>query len=392
MGSDIKRAVVVVFDGMGIGELPDAGEYGDLGSDTLDNLARAAGGIALPNLASLGLGLIEGVDMVEKVESPLGSFGRMKEASPGKDTATGHWEMSGIILEKPFSTYPAGFPAEMMERFEKTTGYGCLGGKPASGTGIIDEFGDEHMRTRKLIVYTSADSVFQIAAHEEVIPVDELYRVCEAARELLNEYNICRVIARPFSGKPGYFKRTERRRDYAVDPPGRTVLEKIKDRGFPVIGIGKIGDIFAHRGLTEEVHTRDDGDGIDKTIEAVKAIREGLVFTNLVDLDTQYGHRNDAAGYANALKAIDARLPGILGLLTDKDILFITADHGCDPTTPSTDHSREYVPLLVYGKGLKGGVSLGTRKSLSDLGQTLARVFHTGDLKSGTSFLELLVK
>ncbi|MDO8427439.1 MAG: phosphopentomutase, partial [Deltaproteobacteria bacterium] len=294
----LKRAVIIVFDGMGVGELPDAKEYNDSGSDTLDNMARAAGGIDVPNLASLGLGLIEGVTAVKKTQSPLASWGRMKEVSPGKDTATGHWEMAGIILKKPFATYPQGFPLEMMERFEKETGYGYLGRMPASGIGVIDEFGAEHIKTGKLIVYTSADSVFQIAAHEEVVPIDELYRVCMIARAFLDEYDIGRVIARPFIGSPGGFKRTERRRDWPVEPPGELVIERIRSKGLPIVGIGKIGDIFVHRGITEEIHTKNDCDGVDKTIEAIKRLKEGLIFTNLVDFDTSYGHRNDAKGYA----------------------------------------------------------------------------------------------
>lgn len=386
----IKRAVIIVLDGFGVGELPDAKEYGDEGSDTLDNMVKAVGDVDIPNLTSFGLGLIDGVTAVKKVKDPLASYGRMKEESKGKDTATGHWEMSGIILTEPFPTYPEGFPPEIMDRFTKETGYGWLCAKPASGTEVIDRFGEEHMKTGKLIVYTSADSVFQIAAHEDLVPIEELYRVCWAAREFLYEYNIERVIARPFIGKPGGFVRTERRKDYAVEPPGVTVLEKIKGKGYPVIGIGKIGDIFVHKGLTLEIHTKDDMDGVDKTIEALKSFKEGLIFTNLVDLDTLYGHRNDAPGYAGELARIDKRVPEILRELTEEDILFITGDHGCDPTTPSTDHSREYAPLLVYGKGLKRGVNLGTRKTFADLGQTLAEIFKVEKLSNGQSFLESL--
>ncbi len=383
--------MIIVFDGFGVGELPDAAEYHDEGSDTLDNVSKAVNGLKIPNLIKMGLGLIEGVDSIEKTSSPTASFGRMKEASPGKDTQTGHWEMSGVILERPFPTFPDGFPPEMLRRFEKETGWGCIGGKPASGTGIIDELGTEHMKTKKLIVYTSADSVFQIAAHEDIVPVEELYRVCEVSRRMLDDYNVGRVIARPFIGRPGSFRRTERRRDYPVPPPGRTLLEELYDRKLPVIGIGKIGDIFVHRGLTEEIHTRDDSDGVDKTLAALGKYREGLIFTNLVDFDTQYGHRNDPVGYANDLGCIDARLPGITGLLGEGDVLFITGDHGCDPTTPSTDHSREYVPLIVYGKGLKSGVDLGTRETFADLGATIAEAFGFR-LRSGKSFLGGILK
>ncbi|MBI1910477.1 MAG: phosphopentomutase [Deltaproteobacteria bacterium] len=387
-----NRVILIVLDSLGVGELPDAADYGDEGSDTLDNLIKAAGGIDIPNLASFGLGLIEGVDNVDKGKSPVGCYGRMKEVSPGKDTATGHWEMSGIILEKPFPTYLQGFPPEIMEKFTRETGYGWLGGMPASGTEIIDRYGEEHLRTKKLIVYTSADSVFQIAAHEELIPIDELYRVCEKTREFLYEYNIGRVIARPFLGVPGSFRRTDRRKDYAIAPSSETILERLADRGIPVVGIGKIGDIFVHKGLSEEIHTTGDNDGLDKTIEALKSGKSGLIFTNLVDLDTSYGHRNDPVGYAQALSGIDKRLPEITALLGDDDILFITGDHGCDPTTPSTDHSREYVPLLAYGKKIKSGVDLGTRQTFSDLGQTIAEIFGVGKISNGISFLPDILK
>jgi len=383
----IKRVTIIVFDGLGIGELPDADRYGDNGSDTLDNTALVAGGLVVPNLSALGLGRIEGVEQVDKAANVRGCWGRMAEVSSGKDTATGHWEMSGIVLEKPFPTYPDGFPPEIMERFASETGHGYLWCRPASGTEIIDRFGVEHMETGRLIIYTSADSVFQIAAHEDVVPIDELYRVCEVTRRFLDEYDIGRVIARPFTGRPGAFKRTERRRDWPIDPPGEIVLERIKKAGFPVVGIGKIGDIFAHRGLSEEIHTKDDNDGIDRTIEALGRYDAGLIFTNLVDFDTRYGHRNDAEGYARALERIDGRIPDVLEKLTDGDMLVITADHGCDPTTPSIDHTREYVPLLVFGPGLRRGVPLGTRSSFADLGQTLAEIFGVGPIRNGTSFL-----
>ncbi len=383
----IKRAVIIVLDGFGVGELPDAAAYNDGGSDTLDHVAEAAKGLRIPNLIKMGLGLIEGVDSVEKTACPAASYGRMKEASPGKDTQTGHWEMSGVILERPFRTFPEGFPPEMLRRFEKETGRECMGGKPASGTGIIEELGEEHMRTKRLIVYTSADSVFQIAAHEDIVPVQELYRVCEITRRLLDDYDVGRVIARPFVGSPGSFRRTDRRRDYPQPPPGRTLLEELCDRKLPVAGIGKIGDIFVHSGLTEEFHTLDDSDGINKTILALGKYGEGLIFTNLVDLDTRYGHRNDSIGYAGDLERIDARLPEITAVLDDGDVLFLTGDHGCDPTTPSTDHTREYVPILAYGKGLKSGIDLGTRETFADLGATIAEAFGLR-LGFGRSFLK----
>ena len=388
--SRIKRVVIIVFDGLGVGELPDADAYGDKGANTLVNLSKAVNGLDIENLSSFGLGLIEGVTNVKRSGSPIASYGRMREASPGKDTATGHWEMCGVTLERPFPTYPDGFPKEMMERFERETGYGWLGGRPASGTGIIDELGEEHLNTGRLIVYTSADSVFQIAAHEGLVPIEELYKVCVTVRALMDEYGVSRVIARPFLGRPGSFKRTTRRKDWPIAPPGEFIIERIKKKGLPVVGVGKVGDIFVHRGLTEEIHTESDSDGMDRTIDAVRRYNEGVVFTNLVDFDTLYGHRNDAIGYATALSMIDRRIPELTALLDDKDMLVITADHGCDPTTPSTDHSREHVPLLVYGKGLKKGVNVGTRETFADLGATLAEVFGTGESAcavKGRSFL-----
>ncbi len=384
-----KRAVILVLDGLGIGELPDAALFGDSGSNTLGNLAKATGGVDIPLLESLGLGNIEGVDCLNKARAPLASYGRMMEASFAKDTGTGHWEMAGVVLERPFTTYPRGLPEDMLERFTEVTGYGTLGqGRPASGTGIIEELGKEHIRTGRPIIYTSADSVFQIAAHEDVIPLRELYRLCGLARGFLDQYGIARVIARPFAGRPGSFKRTEWRRDFSAEPPGPTLLDKVMEAGMPVAGIGKIGDIFAHRGITKETHTSGDFDGIEKTVGALKTYDRGLIFTNLVDLDTLYGHRNDTSGYARHLHEVDSMLPEITGLLADKDIFFLTADHGCDPTTKSTDHSREYVPLLVFGKGLKKGVNLGTRKSFSDLGATVAEALGVAPLDRGASFLK----
>lgn len=383
----IDRIIIIVFDGFGIGELPDASSYGDKGSHTLDNISRAAGKLDIPNLVSLGLGHIKGVNTIEKANAPLASFGRMKEASRGKDTATGHWEMAGVVLDRPFPTYPQGFPAEILDRFTAETGFGWLGGKPASGTGVIDEFGCEHLKTKKLIVYTSADSVFQIAAHDEVVPIQDLYDVCKKAREFLYEYNIGRVIARPFTGKPGNFERTPGRRDFSVEPPSETLLEKLVKNNIPVTGIGKIGDIFVHKGVTEEIHSDNDIDGIENTLKAMGKMKKGLIFTNLVDFDTLYGHRNDPHGYSKALSKIDGLLPVIMERLNSSDMLVITADHGCDPTTSSTDHSREFVPLLVYGKSLKNGVDLGTRQTFADLGQTIARCFGLA-IPNGVSFLE----
>ncbi|MFQ5428187.1 MAG: phosphopentomutase [Thermodesulfobacteriota bacterium] len=387
----IKRAVILVLDGLGIGAMPDAGTYGDNGSHTLDNTALAVGGLHLPNLSAMGLGLIEGVNEVEKARAPIGSYGRMAEASPGKDSITGHWEMAGIILTKPFPTYPRGFPEEMLQEFTRVTGKGWLWGRTASGTEIIKRLGPEHLATNRLIVYTSADSVFQIAAHKDVLGINELYEVCKKTRAFLNRYNVQRVIARPFIGKAGAFTRTYDRKDFTITPPEPTLLDRLVEAGIPVTGIGKIGDIFAHRGLTEESHTEGDMEGMERTIEAVKAWKPGggpaLIFTNLVDLDMSYGHRRDAVGYAKALEAIDKRLPELKGLLGPEDMLLITADHGCDPTTPSTDHSREYAPIIVYGPALKHGVNLGTRETFSDLGATLSRAFGLASSKAGTSFL-----
>jgi len=389
---DFKRAVIIVFDSFGIGELPDAARYGDKGSHTLDNLARVSGGVRLPCLASMGLGHIEGVGSVGRVESPSGSFGRMKEASPGKDTATGHWEISGVILERSFPVFTEGFTQEMMDEFTRLTGHGWLWAKAASGTEIIDRLGEEHLATGKLIVYTSADSVFQIAAHDSVISVDELYAVCEKTRSLADEHNINRVIARPFTGAPGAFRRLAARRDYAVPPPQETLLDLLSREGLETVGIGKIGDIFVHRGLSEEAHTASDDEGMDMTIEALKRVEKGLVFTNLVDLDTTYGHRNDPSGYARALERLDSRIPEVMAALGPDDILFITGDHGCDPTTPSTDHSREYVPLLVSGKKVMPGVSLGTRETFADLGATVAEALGAGKMANGRSFLAEIVR
>lgn len=386
------RVILVVLDGLGIGELPDSGAYGDEGSHTLDNTSRAVGGLNVPNLAALGLGHIEGVSEIPRVESPSGSFGRMREASPGKDTATGHWEMAGVVLDRPFPVFPQGFPPEIMDSFTSETGRGWLWGRTASGTDIIERFGEEHLKTGKLIVYTSADSVFQIAAHESVLSVEDLYRVCEKTRLLADAYNIGRVIARPFTGEPGDFRRLPARKDFSVPPPYETLLDSITGAGLEVTGIGKIGDIFVHKGLSGEIHTSSNDDGLDKTVEAMERNSRGLVFTNLVDLDTSYGHRNDACGFAGALSRMDERLPEITERLGPRDMLFITGDHGCDPTTPSTDHSREYVPLLAYGSAVRPGVDLGTRKTFSDLGATIAAALGVSAPRNGGSFLELILK
>jgi phosphopentomutase len=382
-----RRVILIILDSCGIGELPDAKLYGDVDSNTLINTAKAVGGLKLPYLQRMGLGNIApilGVDVNTFAEA---NFGKMAEISPGKDSTTGHWEMMGLILQKPFPVYPHGFPSEVIEQFERAIGRGSLGNKPASGTEIIKELGEEHVRTGKPIVYTSADSVFQIAVHEETIPIDELYRMCEIARKIMiGEHGVARVIARPFLGKPGSFKRTERRRDFSLPPPSETVLDILKHNHIPVIGIGKIEDLFVGRGISTSIHTGNNSDGMDKLEESIKRFKQGLIFINLVDFDMLWGHRNDASAFAGGLEDFDRRLPEILVLLTDEDILIITADHGCDPTTPSTDHSREYVPLLVYGKSIKRNVNLGVRESFSDVGATIAEIFKVKGTGRGKSF------
>jgi len=372
----VKRVVLIVLDSAGIGELPDAYLYGDEGSNTLANTAKQVGGFELPNLEKLGLGKIHPILGLKGDIKALGAYGKMGEKSPGKDTTTGHWEICGLILEKPFPVYPNGFPEDLIRRFEEAIGRKTLGNKPASGTAIIEELGEEHMRTGYPIVYTSADSVFQIAAHEEVIPLDELYKMCKIARGLLTgEHAVGRVIARPFTGTPGNFKRTANRHDYSLEPVGKTVLDKLVEQGYEVLGVGKIYDIFAGRGLTWHESTKNNEDGILKTVELLSKEFTGLLFTNLVDFDMIYGHRNNAEGYYEALKQFDSYLPKIMEKLREDDLLIITADHGCDPTTPSTDHSREYVPLLVYGRGVKEDVNLGIRETFADVAATLEEIF-----------------
>lgn len=388
----INRVIWIVLDSVGMGALPDAYKYGDENSNTLGNISKAIGGLNLPNIEKLGLGNIDGMIGIKKEESPLGCYGRLSEISNGKDTTTGHWEMVGINSKEPLPTYPKGFPREIIEEFEKATGRKVIGNKTASGTAIIEEMGEEHIRTGNLIVYTSADSVFQIAAHEEVIPLVELYRYCEIARNILKgEHAVGRVIARPFVGEVGNFTRTSNRRDFSLVPPYNTVLDNLKSHKFDVIAVGKIEDIFSGKGITEAVHTKDNMDGVDKTLEFMKKDNKGLIFTNLVDFDMKWGHRNDVEGYAKGLNAFDERLNEIMDSMQDKDVLFITADHGCDPTTPGTDHSREYVPFLAYGKALKGNINLGTRKSFADIGQTISEIFSLEPIKIGESFLEKII-
>ena len=392
----MKRAVIIVLDSAGIGELPDAAKYGDEGSNTFVNIKKSRPDMDLKNMYSLGLGNIDGkdIDLLGKVENPIGCFGKMAEASNGKDTTTGHWEMTGIITENPFPTFTkTGFPYEVMRRLEADTGdMGFLGNLAASGTEIINILGDEHVRTGFPIVYTSADSVFQIAAHEDVVPVEKLYWICEKARAILQgPYAVARVIARPFTGTSGHYVRTKNRRDFSLAPTSATILDLISGAGKNVTAVGKIEDIFQHRGITVSSHTTNNHDGTEKTIEFIKKDSDGLIFTNLVDFDMVYGHRNDIDGYKNALEAFDKKLPEIISALKDEDILFITADHGCDPTTPSTDHSREYVPLLVYGKNIKHGVNLGIRSTFADLGKTVVDYLGIENSLPGTSFLKNII-
>ncbi|MFH1624228.1 MAG: phosphopentomutase, partial [Pseudomonadota bacterium] len=364
----------------------------DSGSNTLKNIAEELGGLDLPNLESMGLGLIENIKGIRRNIVPSAFFGKMSEMSKGKDSTIGHWELSGVILDSPFPVFPDGFPEEIVDKFKKATGLGVIGNFPASGTEIVEDLGEEHLRTGKLIVYTSADSVFQIAAHGDIIPLDRLYEICQIAREILDPYRVLRVIARPFVGKPGDFRRTRARKDYSMPPPGDTVLEILKKAGLPVIGIGKTNDIFAGRGLTRSIPTEDNLDGIIKTIAEVKRSSNGLIFTNLIDFDMIWGHRKDVEGYAQGLEQFDSRLPEILSLLTDGDLLIITADHGCDPTTPGTDHTREYVPLLVFNPSCTKGRDLGIRRTFADVGQTVASALGVNPLENGTSFLKEVLR
>ena len=384
-----RRVILIVLDSVGIGAMPDAADYGDAGSDTLGNIARARV-LKLPNLCRLGLANIKPLAGLAPDPLPAGAFGRCALASPGKDTTTGHWEIAGIHLEKPFPLFPRGFPREIMDEFERRIGRSTLGNKAASGTEIITELGAEHMRTGSPIVYTSADSVFQIAAREEVIPLWELFKICETARAILRgPHEVGRVIARPFTGAPGSFTRTPNRKDYAVPPPKGMLLDRLDERDIEVYSVGKIFDVFLGRGIRDHVKTKDNADGMAKTLEAMDAVECGLIFVNLVDFDQQYGHRNDVEGYAAALEQFDAWLPAFERKLRDDDLAVLTADHGCDPTTPSTDHSREYVPLLVYGPKSRAGVDLGLRATLADVGQTVAENFATA-IGRGTSFLASL--
>lgn len=383
----IKRVVLLVLDGVGVGEAPDAAHYGDVGSNTLGNLARVQRGLFLPHLAALGLGNIVPVMGVPPTDKPRGCYGKMHEGSLGKDTTTGHWEMTGVLLDQPFPTYPDGFPPEIISEIERKSGKKLIGNKAASGTEIINELGLEHQRTGQPIIYTSADSVLQIAAHEDVIPLEELYNICEVARGVCSgEHSIGRIIARPFGGADGNYVRTADRKDFSLVPPRKTLLDLMTERGLTVWAVGKIEDIFANKGISNSNHTKDNHSGMLYTTELLQADFEGLIFTNLVDFDSKYGHRNDPAGFARALEEFDAMLPDLLARLTGQDMLIIVADHGCDPTTEGSDHTREYVPLLVYGPALKAGVNLGIRGSFADVAATISEIFDLPRLGCGKSF------
>ena len=388
----MRRVVLIVLDACGIGELPDAAKYGDAGANTLGHVVEKMKP-ELPNMSSLGLGNIGGwKDYMD--EEPIGCYGKMAEQAPGKDTTIGHWELAGLIMDKPFPTYPHGFPREVIDQFEEETGMQVIGNKPASGTQIIEELGPEHIQTGKLIVYTSADSVFQIAAHEGIIPPMDLWHICRQARRILTGENaVARVIARPFIGVPGVFERTANRRDFSVDPMGDTMLDVLKSAGKDVIGVGKIEDIFNHRGLTRKDHAAGNPACIDSTIEFLKKdYWSGLLFTNLVDTDMLYGHRNDPEGFARALEEFDRRLIEIIRLLREDDLLIITADHGCDPCDVSTDHTREYVPLMVWGLGVNEGVNLGVRKTFADVAKTALEALGVPNTLPGASFYGQLIE
>jgi phosphopentomutase len=382
------RVFLIVLDGVGMGALPDAADYGDVGSHTLLHVAEAAGGLRLPCLESLGLGRLLALPGVRATADPRGVWGRMAERSKGKDSTSGHWEMTGLVLDRPFPVYPRGFPVDLLDRWSERIERGWIGNVAASGTEIIERLGPEHQRSGKLIVYTSADSVFQVAAHEATVPIERLYDACQAARAMLTgEHAVGRVIARPFIGAPGAYRRTERRRDFSLEPPAATLLDRLTERRHPVITVGKVDQLFAGRGVSDAIHTGSNAEGEEVLADLARRRGEGLVFANLVDFDQQYGHRNDPAGFARALEEFDEHLAEMLGYLRDDEMCMVTADHGNDPTTKSTDHSREYVPLLVAGRRVRAGADLGTRETFADVGATLAELFGVKPLAAGTSFL-----
>ena len=390
----MSRVIWMVIDSVGIGELPDSEKFGDKNVNTLGNIVKEYSDIKIPNMRKLGIGNIDEAYFIESEKSPIGAFGKCAELSQGKDTTTGHWEMTGVLVETPFKTFENGFPKEIIDEFESRTGRKVVGNKPASGTAILDEFGEHQIKTKDVIVYTSADSVFQIAANEEIIPLEELYKMCEIAREIMMGDNaVARVIARPFIGKKaGEFTRTSNRRDYSLNPFEPTVLDNIKESNLDVIGVGKIEDIFNGQGITEAIHTKDNMHGVDETINYIKKDNDGLIFTNLVDFDSKFGHRRNVEGYKEALEEFDARIPEIIDAMKDDDILIINADHGNDPTYKGTDHTREYIPVLVYGKNIKENVNLGIRESFADRGATVADLLNVKMPKHGISFKKDIMK
>lgn len=389
----VNRVVLFVLDSVGIGALPDSEKFGDIGVSTLGHIAKSTDNFKIPNLKKLGVGNIDGIDYIEADPNPIGAFGRSLEVSNGKDTTTGHWEIAGLKIEQPFKTYPEGFPPHIINAFEAQTGRKVLCNKPASGTVVLDELGEEHMKTGNPIVYTSADSVFQIAAHEDIIPLDELYRMCQIARDILvGDDQVARVIARPFIGEPGNFQRTSNRRDYSIKPFEKTVLDYAKEAGYDVRAVGKIVDIYDGEGITHDVHTKDNMDGVDQTLNYLKDDFKGILFTNLVDFDAKFGHRRDVAGYRQAIEEVDARLPELFDAMKASDLLIILADHGNDPAYSGTDHTREYIPLLIYGDAVKAGTNIGTRQTFADVAATVSDILGIPATENGTSFKNEILK
>lgn len=389
----MSRVILIIMDSLGVGALPDAERFGDVGVNTLNNIAKNVSSFKIPNLVNLGIGNLEGVTDIESSNQVLGAYGRSMEVSNGKDTTMGHWEIAGLNISEPFNTYPDGFPEEIIKPFEEQTGRKVLCNKPASGTVVIEEYGQQHVETGDLIVYTSADSVFQIAAHEEVVPIETLYEYCEIAREMLmGKHQVARVIARPFIGQAGSFERTANRHDYSLKPFDKTVLDNLKEAGKDVIAVGKIVDIFDGEGITESVHTKSNMDGVDQTLRYMKEDNDGLIFTNLVDFDAKFGHRRNIEGYRDAIEEFDARLPEIMAAMKDDDILMLSADHGNDPSHVGTDHTREYIPILVYGKGIKSNTNMGTRETFADIAATIADVLQVKAPINGKSFYDIIKK
>ena len=387
----LNRVILIILDGVGIGHLPDAEAYGDVGSHSLRHCAEAVGTLRLPNLEAMGLGCVDAIPGVEPVTAPTAGYGKMAERSAGKDTSTGHWEIAGLILSRAFPTYPEGFPEEILRPFSEAIGRGVLGNVAASGTEIIERLGREHMETGRPIVYTSADSVFQIATHVDVIPLESLYEMCEVASRITKPLKICRVIARPFHGEPGSFERLPDRRDYSLEPLGATVVDTLVEKGVLVRGVGKVDDIFGGRGVSPCIHTKDNADGMKRILEACAEMDRGLLFANLIDFDMRFGHRRNPEGYAGALREFDAFLPELTSTMDERDLLIITADHGNDPTWPGTDHTREHVPLIAWRPGMSGGIDLGVRETFADVGATLSEALSVPPPQAGTSFLPLLI-